>query len=803
MTSISIFGDADEASRFLTTIDRRDRDYGFVWDDETINPDQLLRLTVSNARVISLAPMYNTRFRTLSQLNLSFNRITDISHLSHLNALQILDISHNRIVALDAIRKLTNLTILRCHNNSIEALEPLIGLGQLAELWLSDNKIDWLEYIYLLPLVNLNHLVKSNNLSDAKPKFDHFVLALCSSLVTLDGHECSLHPSIALGSNLSATHASPIEFLSTVDGRIMLAQCNSHLNPSVRAQLQRYVDRISVYSNNDSSSAHSDHRGPSEHHSSYHQNPTKNSRHAASPGRAYSHDDHSTTSHTSRHSYLHAHNGEYGKSASPIRPGKERVKRYKAQKKAFVTAQPLQTTPMSIHSNDSATFDRPMIPLDLQHYSSPHALSSPRSGANGTAALSVYSSLGQEVATDTSRASPRADAAPLMQQQAGFSPTPTHNMATARKLFNKIDKNSQGSISLSELIFIARDNQSEEGRMLHELLQLPMAVHQEDGSKDAIVRLFADMHGPAGGRGEHSAGVSFDEWLAFMQSHHFLNSLGELRAEAGQGSGQARSRKGHAAPTPRLAIGAGSPRPAPLSSPSKQQIVRFGTDDLAPVALCLQEDGSGYARWGKNGAVACSFEGGRIFSSYRGGAIAVVLDKEGNGSVMDTKGKCVLLISAGGTARVMDKTGRVLSEERKDQNSLVPCYKWSFDGLTIEFNPRVWEVRVKFQNDKMVCEFSSLTGGRLLRDKTQARAVRGAGAEGEGFESRVVSQKQRIPDLAEAADHAALRSNLLSITSGLDSMLDGLHLGGNSGGKQARAFERQSRGQRKMLIGRA
>jgi len=189
-------------------------------------------------------------------------------------------------------------------------------------------------------------------------------------------------------------------------------------------------------------------------------------------------------------------------------------------------------------------------------------------------------------------------------------------------------------------------------------------------------------------------------------------------------------------------------------------IVRFGEGEDASVALCLHADGNGYARWSKGGPVACSLENGRVFSSYRGGSIAVVLDVQGNGSVMDTRGRCVLLTTEGGVAKVMDSKGsKILAEYRRPSPNLIieaatalaavaaaeeeaeilrinalesgdeaaleeaalgkqaaeqaatalaartTKHLWNFDGLSIEFVPSLWELKVKFSNERLQCEF--------------------------------------------------------------------------------------------------
>jgi Leucine-rich repeat (LRR) protein len=92
------------------------------------------------------------------------------------------------------------------------------------------------------------------------------------------------------------------------------------------------------------------------------------------------------------------------------------------------------------------------------------------------------------------------------------------------------------------------------------------------------------------------------------------------------------------------------------------QIIRFGgnDDDLdAIVAFNLNSDKSGYVRWTKSGPIACSLEGGRLLSSYKSGSIAAMLDAAGNGSIMDPKGRCLLVITQenGGVVKILDKSG--------------------------------------------------------------------------------------------------------------------------------------------------
>ena len=104
----------------------------------------------------------------------------------------------------------------------------------------------------------------------------------------------------------------------------------------------------------------------------------------------------------------------------------------------------------------------------------------------------------------------------------------------ARQLFDNLDRNKDGTISISELIAAARDTQSPDGRLLHDLLGLPAhGEHQENGSKDQIVRLFTAMHARAGATEQDCQqshdGVTFDEWVQFMQGREFVAGLEDIR----------------------------------------------------------------------------------------------------------------------------------------------------------------------------------------------------------------------------------------------------------------------------------
>ena len=104
--------------------------------------------------------------------------------------------------------------------------------------------------------------------------------------------------------------------------------------------------------------------------------------------------------------------------------------------------------------------------------------------------------------------------------------------------------------------------------------------------------------------------------------------------------------------------------------------------------------------------MACSVENGRMLASYKAGSVALVFDRRaGNGSVMDTRGRCLFVISEHCSARVLDRSsGATLKELKKDalaaaDKEPAATTKWLFEGLNMQFDPLNWEVRfINYQN---------------------------------------------------------------------------------------------------------
>ncbi len=101
-------------------------------------------------------------------LNLSQNKISDITFLDGYNKLVYLNLSSNEIVNLDGIENLMTLRRLLFNSNDIVNIDLLKGLINIEELDLTYNQVNNLN-----PLTNLNKLeylsLYENGLSDISP----------------------------------------------------------------------------------------------------------------------------------------------------------------------------------------------------------------------------------------------------------------------------------------------------------------------------------------------------------------------------------------------------------------------------------------------------------------------------------------------------------------------------------------------------------------------------------------------------------------------------------------------------------
>lgn len=120
-------------------------------------------LDLSDNKIKDITPL--SKLKDLIQLDLSNNRITDISKLGTLTGLTSLSLGGNYISDITILSKLINLEGLDLRYNNISNITPLAEMNQLLYLDLDSNKIS-----DITPLSNLHNLdnlcISDNKISD-------------------------------------------------------------------------------------------------------------------------------------------------------------------------------------------------------------------------------------------------------------------------------------------------------------------------------------------------------------------------------------------------------------------------------------------------------------------------------------------------------------------------------------------------------------------------------------------------------------------------------------------------------------
>ncbi len=200
------------------------------------------------------------------------------------------------------------------------------------------------------------------------------------------------------------------------------------------------------------------------------------------------------------------------------------------------------------------------------------------------------------------------------------------------------------------------------------------------------------------------------------------------------------------------------------STPQPMTVIKYNETLDAPIALCINDDGSGYAKWSNGGPISASFENKRLFAQYTNGSIACILDKSGTGSVMNPKGKCLLLLNESGVANVLDeKNGNIItSYDQATSRDLTDEYNhcWVMGGLHITFVPSTWNLLIKVKTNKYICEFSNKKGVVLQEELHDVK------------EDVKVKEKQgKVRDIASTEEHLQVRSDLSDLVSNLDDVM--------------------------------
>lgn len=133
------------------------------------------------------------QLKTLTDLDLGNNEISDVRPLAGLTNLTTLFLRVNKISDVKPLAGLTNLTLLWLNENQIKDVKPLAGLTNLTGLFLWENQINDIQ-----PLAGLTNLIAlflgKNKISDVKP------LAGLTKLTDLD-----------LGGNPIAVKGCPVK----------------------------------------------------------------------------------------------------------------------------------------------------------------------------------------------------------------------------------------------------------------------------------------------------------------------------------------------------------------------------------------------------------------------------------------------------------------------------------------------------------------------------------------------------------------------------------------------------------------
>ena len=187
------------------------------------------------------------------------------------------------------------------------------------------------------------------------------------------------------------------------------------------------------------------------------------------------------------------------------------------------------------------------------------------------------------------------------------------------------------------------------------------------------------------------------------------------------------------------------------------------------MACAFEADGAGGGAGGGGGrgGVGSQAIGMKLHATHKTGLVAALFDtRNGSGTVMDPKGRCVLSVSssaqgsgsagsaataataAGGdgggvrqVAKFLDPKGNVALEMSRGDSATGSdaaaasaasaagvALEWAFDGLLISFRPGTWELVVRVDNGRATLEFSSLHGGKVLEDLEASVAAAAAAA---------------------------------------------------------------------------
>ena len=152
--------DCNEADRILSNLTELNINWKEITDITPLSAlTNLTYLNLSANQITDITPL--SALTNLTYLNLSANQITDITGLSALTNLTKLNLWENQITHITGLSALTNLTHLNLYQNEITDITGLSALTNLTYLNLYDNQIT--DITGLLGLTNLTYLALDRN----------------------------------------------------------------------------------------------------------------------------------------------------------------------------------------------------------------------------------------------------------------------------------------------------------------------------------------------------------------------------------------------------------------------------------------------------------------------------------------------------------------------------------------------------------------------------------------------------------------------------------------------------------------
>jgi len=152
--------DCNEADRILSNLTELNLNWKEITDITPLSAlTNLTSLNLGSNQITDITPL--SALTNLTSLNLYCNHITDITGLSALTNLSKLELSENEITDITGLSALTNLTHLNLYQNEITDISGLSALTNLTYLNLYDNQITHITG--LSGLTNLTHLALDRN----------------------------------------------------------------------------------------------------------------------------------------------------------------------------------------------------------------------------------------------------------------------------------------------------------------------------------------------------------------------------------------------------------------------------------------------------------------------------------------------------------------------------------------------------------------------------------------------------------------------------------------------------------------